>query len=62
MKLTRKIKNRALPSTDRIGFAKVSRYFLPFGYYKNRPNIRNPYHAVEIGRIEGFRFIVSPSV
>lgn len=62
MKLTRRIKKRALPSIDRNGFTKVSRCYLPAGYYLNRPKILNPYRQWEIGRFEGVRFISSPTI
>ena len=63
MKITKSIKvNRSLPSVDRNGFSKISRHFKPAGYYHNRPHIKNPYHAMQIGKIEGFRFILSPTI
>jgi len=62
MKLTQRIKKRALPSIDRNGFAKVSRCYMPAGYYFNRPKIYNPYMQFEIGILEGVRFISSPTI
>jgi len=60
MKQTKHIKlARALPTTDRNGFSKVSRLYFDAGFYANRPHIKNHFHQTHIGKLEGFRFVES---
>jgi hypothetical protein len=61
MKSTRKKKCVVLPSS-KGGFVRIGNAFRPVGYYYNRPHIKNQYHQMEIGRIEGFRFIVAGKI